>query len=650
MTRMWLVFLALTASPAAVAVPRPAADFFRDPQFPVMVISPSGRYVASLVAAEGATNIMIIDLLGNSKQMITKYAAPANVLTLHWKSDERLVYVSRNIDRDKNQVHDLQAVRRDGGDYRFLYQYINTEPSVYFPGVIDWLPEDPDAVLWAGAKPGSFPYFAVSVQTISGKVARAGGHGFAVAGGRNCLYVTDHHGDPRICLTHEDDLSQRLNYRTNAGAQWDTLALFRPEDGLLRPLAFAPDDQLIYVLSNLGRDTFALFEFDPASKRLGKPVFEAPNTDIQGGLFGADGRTLIGVWYWDGYQELHYFDPHLAALQESMIAAFPGRHATISSLSADAARAIIDVESDAAPGSFYLYDAAKRTVEKLADRGPALDAKALSSSRSVQIKTADGTLLQAYLSVPLAPEAAHPPLIVMPAAGPGPRFGGGWSPTVEFLAARGYALLRLNGPVVRNGLGLGSAQPSGRRWTLADVQGAIADAVAWAVAQGIADPARVAIFGEDFNGYLALMAMASRPELFRCGISYGGELDLQHLFDRYASSTSLKRERAAVELASWEGIVGSRKDAESLRAQSPIYHIANYRAPIFLAYSVEDLVVPFSDAERMRDELTRAHQNVILFSKPDEPHLFEKSQNKSELFEQIAQFLQSCNPVDGAAP
>jgi hypothetical protein len=41
----------------------------RDAQFPAMVISPSGRNVASLVAAEGATNIMIIDLVQSIEEL-----------------------------------------------------------------------------------------------------------------------------------------------------------------------------------------------------------------------------------------------------------------------------------------------------------------------------------------------------------------------------------------------------------------------------------------------------------------------------------------------------------------------------------------------------------------------------------------------------
>jgi len=646
----WIQFgcMVLLFCTAAMAAPSPDY-FFRDYQFSDMVISPSGRYLATLVSAEGATNIMIIDLVGNTKQMITKFVAPANVQNLRWKSDDRLVFVSRNVNQAKNHVHDLAAVKRDGSDYHFLSQYLSTEPSQNFWGIVDWLPEDPDSVLWASAPIGN-PYYAVSVLGISSNTAiRARGHGFATAGGRNCWYVTDHHGDPRICFTHEDDLSNQLNYRANAGAKWETLAVFRPGEGLVRPLAFAPDDNGIYALSNLDRATFALFEFDPLSKRLGKLVFEAPGTDIVNGVFGTDGRTLIGVVYGDDYTEVHFLDPHLAAIQASMTAAFPGRHAIISSQSSDGGRAIVFVQSESNPGSYYLYDENKRAVEKLADLAPWIDGQAITTQKSVQIKTPDGTLLQGYLNTPTGSSTLNLPLVLMPSAAPGGRFGAGWAPVVQFLVSRGYAVLRVNGPVARNGIGLGAAQASGAQWTLADVQSAIVASTDWAVTERIADPRRIAILGTDFNGYVALMAMAARPEFFRCGISYGGELDLQHLFDRYASSNGLKRERAAAEISYWESVVGSRKNVEYLRAQSPLYNIARFQAPIFLAYSTEDLIVPFADAKQMRDELTRAHQNVVLFSKADEPHLFERTENKVELFTQIASFLESCNPTDSAA-
>ena len=48
------------------------------------------------------------------------------------------------------------------------------------------------------------------------------------------------------------------------------------------------------------------------------------------------------------------------------------------------------------------------------------------------------------------------------------------------------------------------------------------DAVDWAIAQGIADPARVAIMGGSYGGYAALVGLTFTPEKFACAVDLVG--------------------------------------------------------------------------------------------------------------------------------
>ncbi|TNY02449.1 alpha/beta hydrolase family protein, partial [Escherichia coli] len=59
---------------------------------------------------------------------------------------------------------------------------------------------------------------------------------------------------------------------------------------------------------------------------------------------------------------------------------------------------------------------------------------------------------------------------------------------------------------------------SRRQWGRA-MQDDVADATRWAIAQGIADPQRIAIMGASYGGYATLMGLARDPELYRCGVA-----------------------------------------------------------------------------------------------------------------------------------
>ncbi len=54
------------------------------------------------------------------------------------------------------------------------------------------------------------------------------------------------------------------------------------------------------------------------------------------------------------------------------------------------------------------------------------------------------------------------------------------------------------------------------------MQDDLIDAVDWAVAQGIADPARVAIMGTSYGGYSALVGVTFTPEKFPCAVDLVG--------------------------------------------------------------------------------------------------------------------------------
>jgi dipeptidyl aminopeptidase/acylaminoacyl peptidase len=447
-----------------------------------------------------------------------------------------------------------------------------------------------------------------------------------MAGGRDCRYVVDHEGNVRACLSKELDLRRHLRYRDTAKSPWRDLNTLKYGDSEITPLAFTADNKHLYVLSNFHRNSRALFEFDPESYDLKGPLVEVPDADLYQGVFGNDGRSLIGVRYTlKDRQHVYYLDDAMAALQKSMSAAFPSRLVTIHSASDDLARVIVRVDSDQSPGQYYLYEDSKHSLERLADRAPWIEPAEFGEQKAVRFAARDGTMLSGYLTLPPGSEARALPMVLWPSGGPGSRATAGWNPAAQFFATRGYAVLRVN-----------------NRWATG-MSTDLLDSVEWGVSSGLIAKDRVALYGTDLNGYVALMTTAGAPDAYRCIISYAGEINLERLFDKVSSSRTLRRERSEDELASWQKLLGGR-DTAFLREHSPLYNAEKIRVPVFLAYSVDDLIVPYSDAEDLKKELERAHKSVVLLAKNQEPHLFDKEQDKIDLFNNIESFLQGCNP------
>jgi dipeptidyl aminopeptidase/acylaminoacyl peptidase len=606
-----------------------AGIVFKDLKVADMQLSPSGRFVSSIMAVNGSMNLVIIDLADMTKTALTEYRPPGQVLAVHWKSDDTLVYISAGNVRGFEQ-HDEWAINRHGKEIRNLDHWIPANNHVEFPGIIDWLPGVTNTVLEAvGGRdldnPSDPHFFRVRTLAVGpGGTTREE----AMAGGRDCAYVVDHEGNVRACLSKEADLRRRLHYRDTAKSPWRELSTIKYGDSEITPLAFTVDNKHLYVLSNFRRKTRALFEFDPESYDLKGPLVEVPDADLFQGVFGNDGRTLMGVrYYLKDREQVYYVDDAMAALQKSMSAAFPTRPVAIQSVSDDLARVIVRVDSDQSPGQFYLYENAKRSLERLADRAPWIDPSQFGEQRAVRFAGRDGTTLSGLLTLPPDREAKALPLVLWPSGGPESRAAAGWNPTAQFFATRGYAVLRVN-----------------NRWASGYGQTDLLDSVEWAVSEGLIAKDRVALYGVDLNGYVALMATAGAPDAYRCVISYAGVINLERLFDRVSISRTLRRERSDAELASWEKLLGGHRDAAFLKVQSPLYNSDKIRGPVFLAYSVDDTLVPYSDAEELKKALERAHKSVVLLAKNQEPHLFDKEQDKIDLFSKIEPFLQGCNP------
>jgi dipeptidyl aminopeptidase/acylaminoacyl peptidase len=164
------------------------------------------------------------------------------------------------------------------------------------------------------------------------------------------------------------------------------------------------------------------------------------------------------------------------------------------------------------------------------------------------------------------------------------------------------------------------------------MQDDLTDAVQWAIAQGIADPKRVAIVGASYGGYAALAGVVYTPELYRCAVNYVGVTDLNLLVDSgrvdgMNESESFFRQR-----------VGT--DGDVLRARSPVNFIERLNVPLLNAYGENDPRVDIRQWKRLKAKLDAQKKPYEIIIEENEGHGFRNESKRIAFYRRVDGFLQ----------
>jgi dipeptidyl aminopeptidase/acylaminoacyl peptidase len=171
-----------------------------------------------------------------------------------------------------------------------------------------------------------------------------------------------------------------------------------------------------------------------------------------------------------------------------------------------------------------------------------------------------------------------------------------------------------------------------RQWGLA-MQDDITDATHWAIAQGVADPKRICIYGASYGGYAALMGAAREPDLYRCAIGLSGPYDLSKLY-RWGDI-----HRSDYGMHYLNVVLGT--DKQALVANSPISRAASIHIPVLLAHGEQDARVPIEYANAMRSALKKAGRPPEFVSYTWEGHGLADPANAKDFYSRMLAFLAS---------
>lgn len=632
--------LAATAARAADAPP-PVEDFFRLPRYAAMAISPDGTHVAALSPVKGHQNLVMLDVPLKDARPVTGFDGK-DVVWFRWLNSKRLILetgylATRTFDYRGGALY---AIDLDAGDARKLTEGWGDENlggAASWVGhglaIVRFLPGEGDDFIAQEITVDRFGRQMGELVRVNSRTGRRTNIGLGKPdSAEDESWVVDDRGVARAMLARGAGRT-RIYYRAGPDAPWKKLDEFPTTDPGWTPLAMGEDDKTLYASAYRGEDKAAIVRYDPDKRAFGEVVARHPRVDLENLVTDYDGK-IVGVRYDADRIGVAMFDEQLARIQKGVDGAFPDAVNLLSS-SRDRSRVLITSFSDVSPGTYYMLDVKKGRIEYLADRAPWIHPKDMAPMKAVRYAARDGLEIPAYLTLPRGGADRNLPLIVDVHGGPWVE-GDTWSfdPEVQFFASRGYAVLQPNFRGTRR-YGWKHLHASYGQWGLA-MQDDVSDGVKWAIAQGIADPKRVCIYGASYGGYAVMMGLAKTPELYRCGVDYVGVTDIP-LFLTMTWADYARSDFIEYDVKTMVG--DPERDAKRLRETSPDMIADRIKAPVLMAYGGADTRVPIEHGTRMKDALDKAGVKYEWMVMEGEGHGFRDPANQKAFYEAVEKFF-----------
>lgn len=594
----------------------PIENFFNVPINTSYLVSPDGKFISYLKPDNNRIHIYVETLDGKTTTQLT-CDSNRSISNYFWASNNEILYLKGTTD---NIETGLFAVDIDGNNKRELIPFSKTKIRLISSG-----PVNDGQILVSLNKRDSTVFDAYRLNMKTGKLSLL----FQNPGNITKWY-SDPSGKLRMAIA-SDGVNETILYRDKESNSFNSV-LTNNFKTSIKPVSFSADNGSIYALSNKNRDKMALVELDCVSGEEHKVIYSNPKVDVSDAIYSINKNKLIYAGFETWKKERHYLDETFKDIFKKLEVLLPNTEIVLASSDAAEKKFIVRTYTDRNPGSFYLYTIEDEKLVKLSDVNSSLKVENMAEMKPISYKTRDGLTVNGYLTLPNGMLSKNLPVIVMPHGGPDSRNSWGYNSEVQFLASRGYAVFQVN---FRGSKGYGKDfWIAGFKEWGAKMQNDITDGVQWLIAQGIADPSRIAIYGFSFGGFSALHGLMSNPELYKCGASYSG---FTNLFTYFKDIPPYYRPYLQMY---YETVGNPESDADYFRAVSPIFHTNKIKVPVLIAQGALDPRVNMNETHQFVKELKKKKVPVTYIFKEKEGHVFRNNENRLEFYKELEIFLE----------
>lgn len=605
----------------ALATPKsheliPRSIIFGDPIKAGPQISPDGKQIAYFAPFNGVLNVWVKTIGVDDDRPVTA-EKNRRVHYFVWAYTSNLLLYSQDRDGDENwRLYGIDLATNEVREYTPY-----ADVSVF---LLSMNRDYPNQILIQMNKEDARFHDAYLLNLLTGELTLVAKNPGTIGG-----WVADEQLKVRGALAATEAGGFNLLVRADEQSPWNIAIQWDFENSLTSsPVQFSKDGQYLYIIDSREHNTGRLKKMN---LRTGACELIAADDkyDVAHVMFHPITRELQAVFFERERWEWQVVDESIRADVELLSKLQRGDLHLISRDDADRIWLVM-VSPDNGPVSYYWYDRTTKTATFLFDNRPELRRYLLAEVEPVTIKARDGMLLHCYLTLPVTGKK-HLPLVLLVHGGPQHRDAWGLDPEVQWLANRGYAVLQVN---FRGSTGYGKAYlNAGDKEIGGKMHDDLVDGVQWAIEQGIADPARVAIYGGSYGGYAALAGATFTPDVFCCAVDIFGPSNLVTLIRSIPPYWTTFAKNMKQRMGDPD------TEEEFLKSRSPLFKVHQIKIPILIAQGANDPRVKQAESEQIVEAMKQNNLEFEYMLFPDEGHGFVVQENRLKFYAAAEQFL-----------
>ncbi len=596
----------------------PTISFFKTPEKSGFHISPNGKYISYLKLYQEKLNVFVQSVADGKESRVTSFA-DYPVKDYFWSLNNELVF-----NKDLTDINQYQLFALDMQDrkQKKLLSLSKVRLRLLSRNQVD---KDWINIVMNKRDSATFDVYKLNIQSGELKL-------YIRNPGNITEWYPASEGTIRLAKA-SDGVNETILFRQDDAHPFKPIISNNFRNSVT-PVAFTQTGgNHFYALSNLNRDKTALVEIDAETGKEVKLILDQKTADIGEVNYSRSKHRLDMVSWEEDKPKRVFLNKDMMGIYDDLSQLLPEQQIKVIDRDTSETKLLISTYTDRSPGSVYLYEADSKKLTKLTDFNTDIKADEMCVMKPITYKARDGLLISGYLTLPQTNYQNNLPVVVMPHGGPWSRNSWGYNAEVQFLANRGYAVFQVN---YRGSTGYGKAfKSAGFKEVGGKMQQDITDGVNWLIDSKIANPKKIAIFGNGFGGFSALYGISFNPNLYQCAVVQYGLInfftyikDVPPFLKPYLSMT-------------YEMVGNPEKDAEMLRAISPVFHTDKIKAPLLIFQGAKDPRANISELNQFVRDLRSREVSVKYVLKENERYYFKNESNRLEMYGEIENFLET---------
>ena len=602
----------------------PIVDFVRPALFSDVQLNYTGTQIGAIVPGDDDhTNLITYDLTTRKLDGITAPVGDNDISAFAWLDGNHLSYII-----SKRKLGGVELLQSEAGTLT-ISQPVHVAVPASLIQIFGSPPDDRTQILvnLRGPRLRYDVTEMINAMNRGDLVTRypdlKTDHGF------NIKPVADKLGKLAFGVTQEDGVLSLSRIENDSWVKC-------PEDLDQVDLIGSGDNpgEIVVIGLRDGLSPRPLETMDAATGKAKEVILQDKEYDFDGWLFRDPGsHNIVGAVYDRAAPHVVWFTETYRNLQQAVDKLFPNQVVRILAMDDGGKVLLISSGSDRQPVVYSWVNLEKHTSGLIKNSAPWIDPKRMRPIGVIKYATAEGSQMDAYLTLPAgSTKAIPPPLVVIPNDSSANRWVWGFNREVQFLASRGYAVLQANH---RGSAGYTWMFPEEERWDFLKMSDDVARATKKAIGTGLVDGNRVAIMGSDFGGYLAAAGAALEPGLYKCALSVSAVYDWGKYIneDKYRQFTNATYSRYLYKLGD------PHKNPGKFNSFSPLPLAGQIRSAMFIAWGEFDHPEVIGQSKEMASAAKTNNVPVDTLSFLDEGSRVRHLAHKIELYQHIEDFL-----------